>query len=82
MILLYDNRTTPGLRSAKHSIALIDNYIDDTTLIHLVKKKKGVKVVCVFKDGQRLDCKRYQRYIGVDITGYRSSIGFIIGGIH
>jgi len=32
------------IRSAKQSIVLIDNYIDENTLIHLVKKNKGVKV--------------------------------------
>ena len=33
------------IRSAKQNIILIDNYIDDITLIHLAKKKKGVKVL-------------------------------------
>ena len=36
-------------RSAKHSIVLIDNYIDDSTLIHLAKKNKGVKVLLLTK---------------------------------
>ena len=36
-------------RSAKQSIAVIDNYIDDNTLTHLAKKKKGVKVLLLTK---------------------------------
>ena len=33
------------IRSAKQSIVLIDNYIDENTLTHLAKKSKGVKVL-------------------------------------
>ncbi|MDR2600618.1 MAG: virulence RhuM family protein [Oscillospiraceae bacterium] len=33
------------IRSAKHNIVLIDNYIDENTLTHLAKKNKGVKVL-------------------------------------
>jgi len=36
-------------RSAKHSIVIIDNYIDDNTLTHLAKKNKGVKVLLLTK---------------------------------
>jgi len=36
-------------RSAKSSIVLIDNYIDDSTLTHLAKKKSGVKVLLLTK---------------------------------
>jgi len=32
------------IRSAKSSIVLIDNYMDETTLTHLAKKAEGVKV--------------------------------------
>jgi len=32
------------IRSAKKSMVLIDNYIDESTLTHLAKKNKGVKV--------------------------------------
>jgi len=38
------------IRSAKKSIVLIDNYIDDTTLTHIAKKKKGVKVFLLTKN--------------------------------
>jgi len=33
------------IRSAKESIVLIDNYIDENTITHLAKKKKGVKAL-------------------------------------
>lgn len=38
------------IRSAKKSIVLIDNYIDENTLTHLAKKKKGVKVHLLTKN--------------------------------
>jgi len=38
------------IRSAKQSVVLIDNYIDETTLTHLAKKEKGVKVLLLTKD--------------------------------
>ena len=37
------------IRSAKQSIVLIDNYIDDNTLTHLAKKNKGVKALLLTK---------------------------------
>ena len=37
------------IRSAKTSIVLIDNYINETTLTHLSKKKQGVKVILLTK---------------------------------
>ncbi len=37
------------IRSAKKSIVLIDNYIDETTLTHLSKKAKAVKVLLLTK---------------------------------
>jgi hypothetical protein len=37
------------IRSAKISIVLIDNYIDETTLTHLSKKTKAVKVLLLTK---------------------------------
>lgn len=41
------------IRTAKRSIVLIDNYIDETTLIHLSKKKKGVKVLLLTKSSSK-----------------------------
>ena len=43
------NLTANIIRSAKHNIVLIDNYIDDNTLTHLAKKNKGVKVLLLTK---------------------------------
>jgi len=43
------NLTANIFRSAKQSIVLIDNYIDDNTLTHLAKKKVGVKVILLTK---------------------------------
>ena len=37
------------IRTAKQSIALIDNYIDENTLTHLAKKQQGVKVLLLTK---------------------------------
>ena len=37
------------IRSAKNSIVLIDNYIDENTLTHLTKKNKDVKVLLLTK---------------------------------
>jgi hypothetical protein len=37
------------IRSANKSIVLIDNYIDESTLTHLAKKQKGVKVLLLSK---------------------------------
>jgi hypothetical protein len=38
------------IRSAKQNIVLIDNYMDDTTLTHLCKKRKGVNVFLLTKN--------------------------------
>ena len=35
------------IRSAKRSIVLIDNYMDENTLTHLAKKKKVVKILYI-----------------------------------
>lgn len=37
------------IRSAKHSLILIDNFIDETTLSHLAKKENGVNVLLLSK---------------------------------
>ena len=41
--------TSKLIRSAKSNIVLIDNYIDETTLTHLSKKAKGIKVLLLTK---------------------------------
>ena len=53
--------TSKIIRSAKKSIILIDNYIDETTLTHLAKKEKKVKVVLLSKNSSKqlkLDIKK------------------------
>jgi len=42
--------TSKIIRSAKQSIVLIDNYIDENTLTHLAKKKNGVKASILTKN--------------------------------
>jgi len=41
--------TSKIIRSAKQNIVLIDNYMNETTLLHLAKKKKGVQVLLLTK---------------------------------
>ena len=41
--------TSKIILTAKQSIILIDNYIDENTLLHLAKKKKGIKVILFSK---------------------------------
>jgi hypothetical protein len=57
-------------RSAKKSIVIIDNYIDDTVLIHLTKVKKGVAVRIITKsisDQFKLDLKKFgEQYFPVE----------------
>ena len=45
--------TSKFIHSAKKSIILIDNYIDENTLTHLAKKKKGVKVLLLTKTNNK-----------------------------
>jgi len=55
------------IRSAKKSIALIDNYIDETTLIHLAKKNKEVKVCLLSKSDSKqiiLDVQKANEHYG------------------
>lgn len=55
------------IRSAKESIVLIDNYIDEKTLTHLAKKEKGVKVLLLSKSpstGLRLDVEKANQQYG------------------
>jgi len=49
-------------RSAKTSIIIIDNYVDDTVLTHLTKKKKTVKVIIYTKylsEQLKLDAEKF-----------------------
>ena len=55
------------IRSAKKSIVLIDNYIDENTLTHLSKKTKAVKVRLLTKNSTKqldLDLKKANEQYG------------------
>src|SRR5699024_9730922 len=55
------------IRSAKKSIILIDNYIDENTLMHLSKKTKGVKTLSLTKSIKKeliLDVKKANEQYG------------------
>ena len=41
------------IRTARHTIVLIDNYMDESTLTHLAKKGKNVKVILLTKNTGR-----------------------------
>ncbi len=51
--------TSRIIRSAKKSIILIDNYIDEKTLVHLSKKRQGVEVILLTKNVNK------ERYLDV-----------------
>jgi phage regulator Rha-like protein len=59
--------TSRIIRSAKTSIVLIDNYIDETTLSHLAKKDPGVKV--------HLLCKNLNNQVLLDIQKAKAQYG-------
>ena len=55
------------IRSAKNNIVLIDNYVDESTLTHLAKKKKGVQVFVLTKTISKqlqLDLKKANEQYG------------------
>jgi hypothetical protein len=59
--------TSKIIRSAKNTIILIDNYIDETTLTHLSKKAKGVNVLLLTKNPDKqflLDVKKANEQYG------------------
>lgn len=58
---------TKIIRSAKKSIVLIDNYIDENTLTHLAKKNTGIKVVLLTRNASKtalLDVKKANEQYG------------------
>jgi len=65
------------IRSAKESIVLIDNYIDENTLTHLTKKQKGVKVLLLTNSSGKqltLDIQKVnQQYGGFELKAFNSS---------
>jgi hypothetical protein len=64
-------------RSAKNSIIIIDNYIDDSVLTHLTKRAANVKVTILTKAisaQMALDVKKYnEQYPAVEIREFRNS---------
>lgn len=65
------------IRSAKQNIVLIDNYIDENTLIHLAKKKKGVAVLLLTKNTNKqltLDVKKAnEQYGNIEVKTFTQS---------
>lgn len=65
------------IRSAKIRIVLIDNYIDETTLTHLSKKAKGVKLLLLTKTMSNqltLDVKKAnEQYDNFELRVFASS---------
>ena len=71
-------RFVSGLfRTAKKSIIIIDNYIDDTVLTHLTKRAENVKVTILTRaiSGQlALDVKKYnEQYPTIEIKELRNT---------
>ncbi len=65
------------IRSAKQSIVLIDNYIDESTLTHLSKKTKAVKVLLLTKNSTKqldLDIKKAnEQYSNFELKTFTKS---------
>ncbi|NOR45908.1 MAG: ORF6N domain-containing protein [Candidatus Delongbacteria bacterium] len=64
-------------RSAKSSIVIIDNYIDDTVLTHLTKKNKNVKVKILTKSISKqlkLDIDKFEKeHFAIEVKAYKKS---------
>lgn len=64
-------------RSAKKSIVIIDNYIDDSVLTHLTKRKKNVKVLLLTKkisESLALDVEKFNKqYPEIEIKKFNNS---------
>ena len=65
------------LRSAKKSIIIIDNYLDDSVLTHLSKRKNNVKVTLLTNNISRslaLDVKKFNKqYPAIEIKKLKDS---------
>jgi len=63
--------------TAKKSITIIDNYIDDTVLTHLTKRNNGVKVTIFTKTISKqlaLDIKKFNaQYPPIEIIEFKNS---------
>lgn len=62
-------------RSAKKSIIIIDNYVDDTVLTHLTKRRKEVKAMILTKEISKqlsLDLKKHnEQYPPIEIKEFK-----------
>jgi len=65
------------IRTAQKSIILIDNYIDDSVLTILTKRRKNVKVMLLTKsisNQMALDVKKYnEQYPAIEIKEFKNS---------
>ena len=64
-------------RTAEESIVIIDNFLDDSVLIHLAKRKKNVRVILLTRNLSEtlaLDVKKFNRqYPEIDIKQFNNS---------
>ncbi len=64
-------------RISKKSIVLIDNYVDDSVLVHLSKRNKHVKVIILTKTIPKqlaLDVKKYNtQYPTIEIRAFKNA---------
>ena len=65
------------IRTARNTILIIDNYVDDTVLTHLTKRNKGVKVTIFTKTISKqlaLDIKKFKKqYPPIEIKEFKNS---------
>ena len=65
------------IRTARESITIIDNYIDDTVLTHLTKRNNGVKVTIFTKTISKqlaLDIKKFNaQYPPIEVKEFNNS---------
>jgi hypothetical protein len=65
------------IRSAKKSITIIDNYIDDTVLTHMAKRNKNVKATILTKlitKSLALDLKKHsEQYAPIEIIEFKNA---------
>jgi hypothetical protein len=71
------NFVTDLIRTARKSIIIIDNYIDDTVLTHLTKRNDGVDVTIFTKTISKqlaLDLKKFNsQYPAIEIRKFKNS---------
>jgi hypothetical protein len=64
-------------RSAERSITIIDNYLDDSVLTHLAKRKKGVSVLLLTRnltEDLALDVEKFNsQYPGIEARRFDNS---------